>query len=102
MTSSLRLALAASGIVFASALAWGLHSAFGGPQLEVVALKDRPDDGSAMCPWRDPQRDLPRLVPGAQTYRTELIALSNKRLDILRRLAGRSGLPSNALYVYPA
>ncbi len=102
MTSYLRLVLAVTGIVVITALGWGLRSVFQGPQLEVVDLKEMPDSGPAMCPWRDPQHNLKSFFPEAQTYRTELIALSNKRLEILRRLSGRSGLPSNALYVYPA
>ena len=97
----IRLSLVLATGTLVGAVGWAIRSALRTPQLEVVSLRERSDDSPAMCPWREPKSDLPRFFPAATSYRTELIVLSRKRVEILRRLGGRSGIPSNALYVYP-
>ena len=55
-----------------------------------------------MCPWREPERDLRAFFADATTYRTDTLALSSIRQDILRRLGPGSQMDSNSLYVHRA
>src|SRR5690242_1774241 len=86
--------------VLAAALAVVLRRGEG-PPLEVVTLKGRADESAGLCPWRDPSGDLKRFFPGATGYRTELLALSRKRAEILKRLGPGASIRSNAFYYYP-
>ena len=73
-----------------------------GRLLPVVDVAPGKGTGPAMCPWRDPDRDLSAFFPGATSYRTDTLALSSIRQDILRRLGPGSRLESNSLYVHRA
>lgn len=56
----------------------------------------------AMCPWRDPARDLRAFFPTIPdtTYKQESLILSPLRLEIMKRLGPGVPLESNTLYVY--
>jgi len=70
--------------------------------LPVVDVAPGKGTGPAMCPWRDPDRDLAFFFPGAISYRTDTLALSTIRQDILRRLGPGSRLESNSLFIHRA
>jgi hypothetical protein len=61
-----------------------------------VPLSNEP----ALCPWREPERDMKALFPGSTDYRTELFTLSQYRIEILRRLGPRSRIESHSLHVF--
>ena len=75
------------------------------PAPESVPLVDIPlskSGGPAMCPWREPEKDLRRFFPGATSYRTDTLALSSIRQRILNRLGPGSRIEDNSLYVHRA
>lgn len=76
----------------------------GPPPLEVKVLDHSEAHGDsaapAMCPWREPERDLHAFFPLAREYRQETLVLSPLRLEIQRRLGPGVPLESNSLYVY--
>lgn len=90
-------ALAAAGIGAAA-----LRGTQGDEPLATVDLHahESARGAQAMCPWREPERDMAALFPGATGYTTDLLVLSHLRLAILKRLGPGARLDSNALYVY--
>lgn len=72
-----------------------------GPELEVFNAKPETSERAGLCPWRSPEADLKRYFPGATGYKTELLVLSHKRQQILRRLGPGHELTSYTLYIYP-
>ncbi len=53
-----------------------------------------------MCPWRNPEGDLPRLFPGALRFELETRILSGLRPEMARRLGRAPGPDENALQVF--
>ncbi len=94
-------AVGAAAVIAAVAGLAYLALPIGGP-LPVVDVAPGKGTGPAMCPWRDPDRDLTSFFPGATSYRTDTLALSSIRQDILRRLGPGNRLESNSLYVHHA
>src|SRR5437763_1718376 len=72
-----------------------------GPELEVFNPKATSDERAGLCPWRDPKADLQRFYGEGTSYRTEVLVLSRKRLQILKRLGPGHTLEANSLYMYP-
>src|SRR5207247_598983 len=54
----------------------------------------------ALCPWREPERDMRAFFPGGTSYRTELFTLSRFRVEILRQLGPGARIESHSLYVH--
>src|SRR5438045_2308502 len=92
--------IAVAGIVAAAAIA--LLYTPKGPAIETVDLKRPSVGGPAMCPWRNPKRDLAALFPGATDYSTDILVLSGRTLAIKRRLGPRYHMETTALYAYRA
>lgn len=57
-------------------------------------------DAPAMCPWREPEKDLQHFFPGANDYSRDTLILSSLRLEIMKRLGKDVPLESNSLYAY--
>jgi hypothetical protein len=75
------------------------------PAPDSVPLVDIPlakSGGPAMCPWREPEKDLRRFFSQATSYRTDTLALSSIRGQILKRLGPGSRIEDNSLYVHRA
>jgi len=53
-----------------------------------------------LCPWREPQRDLQELFPGATNYVTETRILSGLRPQLQQRLGRVPGAEENALLIH--
>ncbi len=97
----MRLRLAMAGAVLTAVVggAATLHSS-GRERVEVIGLRTAIPTAAPMCPWRHPEQDMRAFFPGATEYRTELLALSRYRAQILARLGPSGTLESNALYVH--
>lgn len=94
------------GIFFtllAALLAWAALSSRYGPfkQQEVVfEPANKPPQLAPMCPWRDPEADLPKLFPGASRFDVESRILSGLRPELAQRLGRMPTADENALQVY--
>ena len=55
----------------------------------------------ALCPWREPRRDLHAFFPQADGYQTRVISLSGLRLPISHRLGPDVTMEYNSLSVFP-
>ena len=55
----------------------------------------------ALCPWREPRRDLHAFFPQADGYQTRVISLSGLRLPIQQRLGPHATMDYNSLSVFP-
>src|SRR5438270_10071818 len=86
-------------IATAAALAAAYLLRPAGEHLETVQSTHANSEAPAMCPWREPLRDMKSFFQGATGYRTETIALSRRRLQIIRRLGPDVPMESTALYV---
>ncbi len=74
------------------------------PQRELLPIVQGVQERSespALCPWRDPKRDLRSLFPGADGYDTRVLVLSSLRTRILDALGPGGRLDENILQVYP-
>ncbi len=84
----------------AAALAAYFSTSPNTPALDVSPTS-RPDDrGPAMCPWREPAKDMQALFPGATGYHAETVVLSRHRLDIVKKLGTGYRMETTALYLY--
>src|SRR5436305_1737179 len=99
MSLSVRWIILSLVLCTAAVVAWSFRSS-GGPQIETISKIGHVGNGPAMCPWRNPERDMHAFFPGATGYRTDVFSLSRMRRDILRRLGSNTRLDSNILYVY--
>ena len=99
------IALATVGLV-GSAL--GLAYLLYNDESDVKTTYARPDafpqHSQPMVPWRARKTDMTALFPGApvpDSSAPQVIALSSKRAELVKRLGKETPLDSNALYVYP-
>ncbi len=83
----------------ASAALWWRYSVL--PAGEVVfEPASKPPEAAPLCPWRNPEADLPRLFPGATRVELETRVLSSLRFELSQRL-GRAPAPGeNALLLH--
>lgn len=93
-------ALVIAGIVILTAV--GARSLFSpAPDLPVVGTTTVTNPGGpAMCPWREPDRDMKTFFPGSTSYRLETLVLSRVRPQILKRLGPKYHMETTALYAY--
>src|SRR5512138_3663688 len=77
-----------------------LHSDAFKQQEVVFEPANKPPPLAPMCPWRDPEADLPKLFPGASRYDPQTHILSGMRLELALRLGRPPGADENALQVY--
>ena len=71
----------------------------------VVPESPRPINASGVdvlpvCPWRDPQRDLSALFPGATNYLLESRIVSGMTVEIVKRLGRHMNTGENPLRIY--
>ena len=69
-------------------------------KLEYSSKNAFASKGVAMIPWREPEKDIQRIFPGAQlpdTGNPSVIAHSRQRLSLIKKLGK---LDHNALYVH--
>lgn len=66
----------------------------------VFEPANKPPPLAPMCPWRDPEADLPKLFPGASGYALQTHILSGLRLELGKRLGRAPAADENALQVY--
>lgn len=97
MTGSLRAIVVLAVGVGAVVIALGLRPR--DETLQTVQSTTTNPEAPAMCPWREPQRDMQAFFPGSDGYQTQTVALSRKRLQIIKRLGPGAALDSNALYI---
>src|SRR2546421_7996873 len=53
-----------------------------------------------ICPWREPQRDLPNFFPSATNYKRETRILSGRRPQLQQRLGRVPTAEENALLIH--
>lgn len=73
------------------------------PRPEPVYFLDvrEPDSGEqAVCPWREPERDMAAFFPGANRYRTVTLSLTGRRDKVVRRLGPGARQPGYSLRVH--
>lgn len=73
-------------LLLAIAAAAGILMYFRPPDLPVVRTVGLPARSPDLVPWREPEADLRRFFPGADTHREEARVLSGQRLTLIRRL----------------
>ena len=59
-----------------------------------------PNESAGLCPWRSQTADRLSLFPGSNRSEQKLLALSDLRPEILRRLGHGAVTDGNALYIY--
>jgi hypothetical protein len=64
----------------------------------VSAVK--PPEAAPLCPWREPEADLAKLLPGSTRYETETRVLSGVRQELAARLGREPSGDENALHLY--
>ncbi len=70
-------------------------------QQEVIfEPANKPPPLAPMCPWRNPEADLPKLFPEASRYDLDTRILSGMRPELARRLGRFPTADENALQVY--
>ncbi len=90
-------------ILLAALLAWAALSSRYGPfkQQEVVfEPANKPPQLAPLCPWRNPEADLPKLFPGASRFYVESRILSGLRPELAQRLGRMPTADENTLQVY--
>ncbi|HEY5914788.1 MAG TPA: hypothetical protein VJA21_29710 [Verrucomicrobiae bacterium] len=66
----------------------------------VFEARSRPPQLAPICPWRDPQGDLPKLFPGASRWEVEARVLSGLRPEVAARLGRTPTANENVARVY--
>ncbi len=69
-------------------------------QEPVFELANKTPELAPMCPWRNPEGDLPRLFPEATRFEREIRVLSGARIELAQRLGRMPTADENALQVY--
>jgi hypothetical protein len=88
------------GTVAAVVAMGGWWLARSSPEETLAEPKASPPEASPLCPWREPQADLPQLFPGATRYETETRILSGQRVQLAQRLGRALTGDENALHLY--
>src|SRR5262245_31154618 len=57
-------------------------------------------EGAPMCPWRNPQSDVPAWFPDANLTDTEILIMSGLRPELAARLGRSPTAEEHALYVH--
>jgi hypothetical protein len=66
----------------------------------VFEPANKPPPLAPMCPWRNPETDLPRLFPEASRFEVQTRVLSGLRAELAKRLGRLPTGDENALRVY--
>jgi hypothetical protein len=77
----------------------GWRLAQSSPPETLTETKARPPEAAPLCPWREPQTDLPQLFPTATRYELETRILSGQRLELAQRLRRMPTGDENALHI---
>ena len=87
-------------LIVAAAAVWIWHSI--PPRSVVQTYVERPPTGenAPICPWREPQRDLIVLFPGATGYTTDSRILSALMTRIQKRIGRPMTVDENPLRIY--
>jgi hypothetical protein len=70
-------------------------------KLETMDVKPVQIEQTGMCPWRNPKADMAAFFPGATTYRTAFLVLSDHSLEVAHRIGHPTTIQTNGLYMYP-
>src|SRR2546430_15458902 len=87
-------------LVTAGAAALVVRSRVSLPDERVRAHNISEIELAPMCPWREPQRDLPTFFPSATDYKRETRILSGKRPQLQQRLGRVPAAEENALLIH--
>jgi hypothetical protein len=76
------------------------HSGRSQPREAVFEPPSRILEAAPLCPWREPEADLPRFFPGATRQTEETRILSGRRLELIDRLGRELSPEEHALQVH--
>jgi hypothetical protein len=88
--------------VMAAAIAAAITLSSPNSDLQVADLDPEraKKGGPAMCPWREPEKDMQAFFPGATGYTTGLAVFTGRRLNVERRLGPSYRVETTALNAY--